>query len=98
MQIPGLPEPQLSRLASLLEPLREGRRLYVFGSRARGVWKRHSDIDILVEGEAPIPIELLASVETAIAESDLSVSVDLVDARRASPDFIDAIASELLAL
>lgn len=96
--IPGLEKPHQAALAAMLEPLRGSSRLYLFGSRARGAWRRHSDIDILVDGDGPVPIELLARVETAIAESDLPVSVDLVDARRASAEFIAAISGELRAV
>jgi predicted nucleotidyltransferase len=96
--VPGLSQASLAKLDSLLAPLRQAHTLFIFGSRARGTWREHSDIDILVKGEGPIPIKLLACVESEIAESDLPVSVDLVDALRASPDFVAAISGELKAI
>jgi type I restriction enzyme S subunit len=96
--IPGVEEPVLEALATLLSPLGCEYRLSLFGSRARGTWKPASDIDLLVEGQGPIPLKLLAQIETGLAESSLPLKVDLVDARRASPAFLDSIAPDLRSL
>lgn len=82
----------------MLSPLAVRFQLAVFGSRAKGSWRRWSDIDILVSGPEPVPLPLLAVVETDLAESALPVRVDLVDASRASPDFIAQITPDLVIL
>jgi Predicted nucleotidyltransferases len=81
----------MAHLAALLEPLRQGRELFLFGSRARGEHRTFSDVDILVQGNEPVPFEILAQVESELEESTLPISVDVIDAQRASKDFLKAI-------
>jgi predicted nucleotidyltransferase len=52
---------------------------YVFGSRATGRGKRFSDLDIALEIEDGLTIETLAKLREAFSESDLPMTVDIVD-------------------
>jgi type I restriction enzyme S subunit len=81
-----------------LAQLEEDYRLFIFGSRARGSHSESSDIDIVAQGDTPIPLALLARVETDLSESDLPVKVDIIDARRASVEFLEAISKDLARL
>jgi len=92
----GLCQKDISTLRQILAPLSSRFHLAVFGSRAKDRWRTFSDLDILVSGPEPIPLQLLAAVESDLAESNLSISVDLVDAKRASPDFVNQIAPSLV--
>ncbi|HHH37368.1 MAG TPA: nucleotidyltransferase domain-containing protein [Epsilonproteobacteria bacterium] len=56
-------------------------RIYLFGSRARDDASRFSDIDIAIEGEAPLK-ERLAEVRFAIEESLMPWKVDIVDLKQ----------------
>jgi predicted nucleotidyltransferase len=96
--IPGLDEQNLAELALILKPLVGSYKLSLFGSRARGRFRPFSDIDLLVEGPDPVPLGLLARMETDLSESALEVMVELVDARKTSPAFLESIASELITL
>lgn len=96
--IPGIDDRVMLTLSELLGPMTEHYRLSIFGSRARGTYVASSDIDILAEGGTAIPLTLLARVETDLSESDLPVKVDLVDARRASAEFLASIAADLVRL
>jgi predicted nucleotidyltransferase len=91
--IPGLEPRHQAILEALLAPLGPDYSITLFGSRAKGTWRRHSDIDLLVVGERPVPLLMLARIETEIAESDLPVKVDLVDARRASVSFLKGLSA-----
>jgi len=66
----------------------------VFGSRARGPEggraKPFSDLDLVLEGDAPLPLSLLAALAEAFDESALPWKVDLVD-RHAVTDAFGAI-------
>jgi Predicted nucleotidyltransferases len=93
-EIPGLSQSEADRLAVILEPLRQGSRFFLFGSRSRGEHRAFSDVDTLVRGPEPIPFELLAVVESELEESSLPISVDLIDACRAPKEFLAAIESE----
>ncbi len=96
--IPGIAPRDLANLAAMLEPIMGDHSLSLFGSRARGGYGDFSDIDIVAEGTEPIPLAVLAKVESALSESDLPVKVDLVDARRASAEFLELIAKDLVRL
>ena len=52
---------------------------YLFGSRANNTHHRHSDIDIAIDIGKPVPLELMAEINEALAQSHLLVEVDLVD-------------------
>jgi predicted nucleotidyltransferase len=65
----------LTRL--LFQPIREvGGKVWVFGSRARGDYRKFSDLDLLIEGA--VPSQLLASAGEALEESTLPFRVELV--------------------
>jgi len=49
----------------------------------------------LVDGPAPLPLEVLSRLELLLSESDLPYRVDIVEARRSSPAFLEAIRSDL---
>ena len=75
--------------------LPHGARVSAFGSRATGRGlKPHSDLDLLIDSPVELPIVTLADLREALAESDLPFSVDLLDRRDASAEFISRIEAE----
>ena len=53
--------------------------VWAFGSRARFTAKKHSDLDLVVVSDQPLPISLCAAIMEAFSESDLPYRVDVVD-------------------
>lgn len=82
-------------LAAHLPP---GVAVSVFGSRARGAAKPWSDLDLALEGAAPLPLSVLAALAEAFDESDLPWKVDLVDRAAVSPEFAAIIDKGKIAL
>jgi len=74
-------------LAILARELPADVKAGVFGSRAGGKPKPWSDLDIVLEGSAPLPLALLAKLAEAFDESSLPWKVDLVDRRSVSEAF-----------
>lgn len=73
-------------------------RAAVFGSRAGGSPKPWSDLDLMLEGTAPLELPLLARLAEAFDESALPWKVDLVDRKAVSEGFgriIDAASMPL---
>ena len=64
---------------------------YVFGSRANFTAKPHSDLDLVIEGKAAIPIGRLYALEEAFEESDLPFRVDVMDWHAISAEFREQI-------
>ena len=53
--------------------------IFFFGSRVSGTGSDRSDVDIGIEGEAPIPLEVMAKMKNDIAELPILHSIDIVD-------------------
>ncbi|MBI2099651.1 nucleotidyltransferase domain-containing protein [Candidatus Uhrbacteria bacterium] len=53
--------------------------LFFFGSRVSGTGREQSDVDIGIEGDAPIPLEIMAQIKSDIAELPILHSIDIVD-------------------
>lgn len=53
--------------------------VWAFGSRVHGVAKPHSDLDLAIITQQPLPLGVLGSLQDAFAESDLPWRVDVVD-------------------
>ena len=53
--------------------------VWAVGSRARFTAKKHSDLDLVVVTDRPLPISVAAAIAEAFSESDLPYRVDVVD-------------------
>src|SRR6266567_5818657 len=62
-------------------------RVFLFGSRATGSAGERSDIDIGIEGPAPVPREALAAIHEEIEEAPTLYSIDVVDFKRLPEKF-----------
>ena len=56
-------------------------KIYLFGSRARGDFRKYSDIDILIESDNDLKDDLI-KLKEIIEESNLIYKVDLIEAKR----------------
>lgn len=71
----------------LKDHLPKGTLAWVFGGRVTWTAKPFSDLNIALEGEAPLPPEVLIDLEEAFAQSDLPWRVDVIDMTAVSPEF-----------
>lgn len=62
-------------------------RLFVFGSYATGNQKHYSDVDIGIDAGTPLEIMIIARIKDELEESNLPVTVDVVDFARAKASF-----------
>ncbi len=62
-------------------------RVFLFGSRATGTARDRSDIDIGIEGPAPVRREVLAAIHDELDEAPTLYTVDVVDFARMSETF-----------
>ncbi len=62
-------------------------RVFLFGSRATGSAGERSDIDIGVEGPAPVPRAALAAIEDEIEEAPTLFTIKVVDFARIPENF-----------
>lgn len=62
-------------------------RLFFFGSRVTNSGDDHSDIDVGVEGPAPVPPAALSAIKEELEDLPTVYKVDLVDFAEVSGDF-----------
>jgi uncharacterized protein len=54
-------------------------RVFLFGSRATGSAALSSDVDIGIEGPAPVPHSTLAAIQDELEEAPTLYTIDVVD-------------------
>lgn len=86
---------EVRRILALHAP---GARAWAFGSRTSGHAKRFSDLDVVLQAENGLPIETLARLRDAFSESDLPMTVDVVDWDALDPEFRSALGSRRVPL
>lgn len=64
-----------------------GREVQLFGSRANGTAKPHSDIDLVIMGDELLPVTTMRILRDAFDDSDLPFQVDLVEWAGTSEEF-----------
>jgi uncharacterized protein len=62
-------------------------RVFLFGSRAAGTARDRSDVDIGIEGPAPVPRLTLAAIEDELDEAPTLYTIEVVDFARVSDAF-----------
>jgi len=62
-------------------------RIFLFGSRATGAAGERSDIDIGIEGPAPVPRAALAAINDELEEAPTLYTIDVVDFVHVSENF-----------
>jgi len=65
--------------------------LWVFGSRVGEKSVAHSDLDLVIRDDKPLPFSDYLALKDALEYSELSMRVDLLDWQRVSPDFRENI-------
>lgn len=79
----GLTESEINwMLSTIVEPLKEqNAKVYIFGSRANGKFKKFSDVDLcyIENSEQPISSKVIFEIVTAAQNSNFSYKIDLVN-------------------
>jgi len=73
-------------------------RIWVFGSRANGRARRHSDLDLAIDAGRRLTVDETAILREAFEESDLPYRVDVVDWHAIGDGFRQLIAAERVLL
>ena len=65
-----------------------------FGSRAKWTAREYSDLDLAVVGDGPLDWRLLGRLQDAFEESDLPITVDVLDWHSTAESFRRLIESD----
>lgn len=71
-------------------------KFYVFGSRAKGNYKKYSDLDICYKDD--IPLSIKAKIEGDFEDSALPFTVDLLDLKTCDNSFKDKIQNDMVSI
>jgi type I restriction enzyme S subunit len=74
------------------------REVRLFGSRANGTAKPHSDIDLVIMGDELLPVTTMRMLRDAFDDSDLPFQVDLVEWAGTSEEFRKVIERTYISL
>ncbi len=82
-----LPPQYLATVREILMRNAPGVPVYAFGSRVNGRSRKFSDLDLALAPEHSLDWRVLARLREAFEESDLPITVDVIDWSQVSPEF-----------
>ncbi len=85
--------PEISTIRDIVTPIAKEyglKRIYLFGSYAKGTANEESDIDLLIEKGRPLTLLNLSGFRQAVEEK-IQLSVDVVTTSGIAADFQEAI-------
>ncbi len=80
----------LAQVRQILARHVAGTPVVAFGSRVTGEARTWSDLDLMLLTQSPLAAPALADLREEFMVSDLPISVDVIDASRADPAFVEA--------
>ena len=90
---------QRDELRRILQHHLPGVPVLAFGSRATGRGlKPHSDLDLLIQADAPLPLRRRRQLVEALEDSSLPFRVDIVEQADLDAAFLDAILPDAVSL
>ena len=69
-------------------------KVYLFGSRARGIYQPGADIDLALDAGKPIDFRVLFKIQDEIEDSTIPLMVDLVDLHSVSDKLRNEVKKE----
>lgn len=69
-------------------------KVILFGSRARGVYKPGSDIDVALDSGEPIPLAEMARIRVTLENIPLALEIDVVDMHNIPAELKNLILNE----
>jgi amidophosphoribosyltransferase len=81
---------------SVLQARVPGKPVWVFGSRANGKARLHSDLDLAIGGSEALSLRVRAELADDFDQSDLPYRVDVLDLSSITPDFLKHIEPDFI--
>ena len=61
--------------------------IYAFGSRTKGTARKYSDLDLAIDAKSEIKFSTLTKLKEMISQTNLPITVDIVDYCAIGPEF-----------
>ncbi len=91
-----LPAEQLAKVREIVRLHVTGGEVFAFGSRVNGKAKKFSDLDLMIKTPAGLSWKALAELRESFEDSDLPMSVDVVDWSNCTERFRSIVAPQLV--
>ena len=92
----GISQEIREKIIALLNALFPSVKIYLYGSRASGIFRPQSDIDIAIDTGKPLDIGDLGEARSILEAAKIAFKIDLVDLKTAAADFKDRILREAI--
>jgi uncharacterized protein len=89
-----LPDAHLALVKSILADHVPQARVLAFGSRAAGIPRKYSDLDLAIIQPEPLTLRAISRLKNAFEDSDLPICVDVVDWNQANSEFKSMVANQ----
>lgn len=96
MENTGIKPEIKQKIIALLSALFKGVKIYLYGSRAKGIFRERSDIDIAIDAGRPLSRVELDEAKTVLEGTNILLKMDLVDLQSVGKDFRDSILKECI--
>lgn len=80
----------------ILRHYKQDYTFYYYGERMSGTYTEEADLNILVEAEAPAPIELINEIEDRFLHGGLPYNINVTDKHTFSPESFNKIKKYLI--
>lgn len=75
----GINERDKQKIIGLIRVFLPDVKIYLYGSRARGTYKEHSDIDLALDTGEKVSRSILGEIRDVLAATNIIHSIDVVD-------------------
>jgi predicted nucleotidyltransferase len=94
MKNDGIDHVVKNKIIGVLQVLFPGAKIYLYGSRARGVFSQYSDIDLAIDAGAGKERLRLDEARSMLEASNIPYKIDLVDLNHATGSFRESIVKD----
>lgn len=87
----GLEQKYIDIVRNILQKYLKDQKVYVFGSRSVGNFKKYSDLDLAIDGIADV-----IKISSEFKDSSLPIDVDVVLIKDLSSEFLDVVKKDFV--
>lgn len=87
----GLEQKYIDIVKNILQKYLKDQKVYVFGSRSVGNFKKYSDLDLAIDGIADV-----IKISNEFKDSSLPIDVDVVLIKDLSSEFLDVVKKDFI--
>ena len=87
----GLEQRHIDIIKNILQKYLKDQKVYVFGSRCVGNFKKYSDLDLAIDGIADV-----IKISNEFKDSSLPIDVDVVLIKDLSSEFLDVVKKDFV--